>query len=139
MALLPNISSADLLDLHDDLIQDYFPDTYWQKGNAGIITGTELPATFSSTEGTLQLRHWADPDAEILDNAVNQIPLLNSDRSFPLPVLNIAKRGFYRFVTMTDNQTGTFTAISPSYLSSYNRWMLLELDSIAITAGTGLD
>ena len=139
MSLLPHVNSADLLDHHDDLIQDYFPDTYWQKGSDGVIVGTELPATFSDTNGTLQLRHWADSDAETLDNTINKIPLLNEDRSYPLPVLNIAKRGFYRFTTMIGNQSGTIDSLSPSYLASYNRWMARDLDSVDIDEGTELD
>ena len=137
--LLPHVNSADLLDLHDDLVQDYFPDTHWQKGSQGVVVGAELPSTFSSTEGTLMLNHWADDTALTLDNTTNKIPLLNSNRTYPLPVLNIAKRGFYRFTEMETNQSGTIEAVSPSYLASFNRWMSRDLDCVDIAEGTELD
>jgi len=134
---LAQITTNSLIKRQRDLLQYSFPESTWQKGIAGTVAGTSLPATFSSTE--LRLNHWTDDEVEVLDNDANRIKTFSDDYKFPLPVLNIPTLGFFQVRTITNNQTCIIDQLSPAYQKAINRWKGLEYDDVTIVAGTDLE
>lgn len=137
MSLLNHIDTADVVDLHDDIRRDAFPEKYWQRGTDGVITGMSVPCAFSSE--SLNLNHYIPDDvASELDNDAQKVKSFTDNVDYVLPVLNIHGVGFFRFTSITDNRTGTIEYMSPSSILIINRGLSLNLDETDITAATGL-
>jgi len=125
------------MDSHNDLLADRFPNEYLQAGSDGVIVGTSVPCTFSSS--SLALNHYIpDCDAETLDNEAQRVKTLSSNVDYVLPVLNIPTVGFFRITEVLTNQSCTIDYMSPSIQLIINRGLRLDLNATAITAATGL-
>ena len=136
MSLLTHITTRDLMDRHNDLLRDSFPNEYLQNGTDGVITGTTVPCTFTSA--SLQLYHYIPDHEGEIDKDLQKVKLLADNTDFVLPVLNIPRVGFFRITGITDNQTCTIDYMTPSVQLIINRGLGLDLDATTITAATGL-
>ena len=132
---LQQITTASLIARQDDLLEYAFPGSGWQKGDDGVITGIELPATFSSS--TIQLKHWIpDESAITIDNEKNRVPLPTDHNLLPVPVLNIPDLGFFSITSISDNNNCQIDVVNPGYQKAINRWKGLEFGDKSIVEGS---
>lgn len=137
MSLLHHIDTSNIIDMHDDIRLDAFPEKYWQSGTDGVIVGETVPCTFSSS--SINLYHYIpDSTAEILNNEAQRVKFFTDNVDYVLPVLNIHGVGFFRFTSITGNQSGTIEYMNPSVALILNRGLNLDLDDVSIEDGTGL-